>query len=262
MAQDQSPLSDPRNAGSTPFRAGKTKVLPTLAPNEIHIWRVGGDARKVNDLSGFDILAPAERTRASQFISEADRAHFIERRAALRMVLAGYLAIAPQDIAFAVNEFGKPSVLASKASDDLAFNTSHSRGFALIAVGRSIQIGIDVERLRPGVELEAIAARFFTANEAGALAALPSHDRVEGFFNAWTRKEAVVKALGRGLSIPLDSFEVSLRPREPPAILRWNIPGAPPQSWRIHHIEPALGYVGAVVVDRDPSTCRYLTWPI
>ena len=75
-------------------------------------------------------------------------------------------------------------------------------------------------------------------------------DRVRGFFNAWTRKEAIVKALGRGLSIPLDSFEVALRPDEPPAVLDWNVPGAAAGRWQLHHLEPRRGYVGALAFSR------------
>ena len=246
---------------STVFRGGTPKAFPTLAKDEVHVWRVGGHARDACDPKSLAILAREERARASQFKAEVDRARFIERRAALRMILSEYLAVAPQHISFSVNQFGKPSVLASKVSGALSFNTTHSEGLALIAVGRSTQIGIDVERLRSGVECEAIAAGFFASSEAAALAALPPRDRVEGFFNAWTRKEAVVKALGRGLSIPLDSFEVSLRPGEPPAVLRWNIPDTAPEAWRIHHLEPAPGYVGALVVDREATVYPCRRWP-
>jgi 4'-phosphopantetheinyl transferase len=237
------------------------QALPTLGRDEIHIWIVPVTARDPADVNGIETLAPIERARASRFRSEADRACFLQRRAALRMILAGYLGLAPQDVAFAVNEFGKPSVIAPEGSAGLSFNTSHSGTVAAIAITRLGRIGIDVERLRHLSEAESIAARFFTANEAAALAALSPEDRVEGFFNAWTRKEAVVKALGGGLSIRLDSFEVSLRPREPPAILRWDIPDADPQRWTLHPLEPAAGYIGALAVDREGSVCQCWKWP-
>lgn len=246
---------------STVFCGGTPRAFPTLAKDEIHVWSVGGYARDVCDPNSLPILASGERARASQFKAEVDRARFIERRVALRMILAEYLAVAPQHITFSVNRFGKPSVVAPKTADALSFNTTHSEGLALIAVGRSTQIGIDVERLRSDVEYEAIAARFFASNEAAALAALPPRDRIEGFFNAWTRKEAVVKALGRGLSIQLDSFEVSLRPGDPPVALRWNIPDTAPEAWRMHHLEPAPGYVGALVVDREATIYPCRRWP-
>jgi 4'-phosphopantetheinyl transferase len=255
------PLSVMHNARSTVLHATGPAVLPALGNDEIQIWIVEVGAPDVDNARHAEILAPAERTRAARFRSESDRDCFIQRRAALRMILAGYLGVAPRDVAFTANEFGKPSVVAPPASAGLSFNASHSGTVAAIAVARAGRIGIDVERLRPMADAASIAARFFAAAEAAALAALEPHDRVEGFFNAWTRKEAVVKAVGRGLLIPLDAFEVSLRPREPPAILRWDIPDAAPRQWRIHHIEPAAGYVGALVVDRAANVSLCRRWP-
>jgi 4'-phosphopantetheinyl transferase len=250
-----------RNTGTTFLRAAGPSALPDLRQDEIHVWMVAVTTRDVEDVEGIETLAPDERVRASRFRSEVDRTCFVQRRAALRMIVAGYLRVAPRDVAFTVSEFGKPSVSAPRAFAGLSFNASHSGTVAVIAVARAGRIGIDVERLRPLVDAESIATRFFSAGEAAALAALHPRDRVKGFFNAWTRKEAVVKALGGGLSIPLDSFEVSLRPHEPPEILRWDIPGAAPRRWRLHHIEPAVGYVGALAVDRDASVCQCGRWP-
>ena len=230
-----------------------------LGQNEIHVWVVEVDTQDAEKASNVDILALTESARASRFRSEADRVRFVQRRAALRRILAGYLEVAPQDVAFTVNEFGKPSV-APEASAGVFFNASHSENVAMIAVGRSDRIGIDVERLRPLPEAESIASRFFAEGEAAELAALHPRDRVVGFFNAWTRKEAVVKALGGGLSIPLHSFEVSLRPQEPPEILRWDVPGAGLQRWRIHHIEPVAGYIAAVAADREASILHCSKW--
>lgn len=237
------------------------QALPILRRDEIHVWIVPVIARGPADVNGIEALAPTERVRASLFRSEVDGACFMERRAALRTILARYLEIAPRDVEFTVDEFGKPSVIVPDGSAELSFNASHSGTVAAIAITRLGRIGIDIERLRPLPEAESIAARFFTANEAVALAALSSEDRVNGFFNAWTRKEAVVKALGAGLSIRLDSFEVSLRPREPPAILRSDIPDADPKRWTLHQLEPAAGYVGALAVDREVSVCQCSRWP-
>ena len=249
-----------RNSGAGHV-AGHDRIdVPRLADDEIHVWTVGIDGQVNGDAASVGILAPAERARASRFRSGMDAACFIQRRTALRKILGAYLGVAPQDVVFALNEFGKPSVAAPQTGLDLSFNTSHSDGLALITVSRSIQIGVDLERLRK-VEGPAIAARFFAANEAASLAGLGADDQVEGFFNAWTRKEAIVKALGRGLFIPLDSFEVSLRPREPVAILRWNIPGAAAEEWRICDLKPTAGYVGALAWNSRAMTYRCLRWP-
>jgi 4'-phosphopantetheinyl transferase len=236
-------------------------VVPALGPGELHVWVVEIDTPDAEDAGHAEILAPAERVRASSFKSPADRAGFVQRRAALRMLLAGYLGVAPRDVTFTVNSFGKPSVIAPHASAGLSFNSSHSGTVAVIAVSRSGRLGIDVEQLRPLADADGIAARFFNAGETATLAMLQPHDCVAGFFNAWTRKEAVIKAVGRGLSIPLDSFAVSLRPGEPPQILHWNIPGEAACGWRIHHIEPVAGYVGALVIDREARVGACRRWP-
>jgi 4'-phosphopantetheinyl transferase len=240
--------------------SGERAVPPSLAHGEIHVWTVAIDERMDATAESMETLAPTERIRASRFRHEVDAARFVHRRRALRDILGGYLGTAPQDVAFAANEFGKPSVLPSAACADLSFNASHSAAIALVGVSRSVRIGIDVELLRPDVECLAIATRFFGAGEIAALAALGADDRVAGFFNAWTRKEAVVKAIGGGLSIPLDSFEVSLRPREPASILRWDIPGGEAHRWRLHHLEPATGYLGALAVDDATRGCRFFDW--
>jgi 4'-phosphopantetheinyl transferase len=218
---------------------------------EMHLWVVRINERESCDIERAKLLSTAEVERAARYESNLHRACFLQRRTAQRIVLAAYLDISPQDVVYETNEFGKPSVRFGQGSTELSFNASHSGTIALIAIVRSGRIGVDVERLRPSAEDEAVATRFFTTREAAKLAALSAEDRITGFFNAWTRKEALVKALGRGLSIPLDSFEVSLRPDEPPAILRWNVPSAAPVRWRMHHLEPAPGYVAAVVFENE-----------
>ena len=234
---------------------------PVLGPNEIHVWTVDLDLPASTDGSDpAEILTTAERAQAEQLAAEIDAIRFLRRRAALRTILGAYLAVRGRDIVFAVNAYGKPSVLAPKTAAALTFNASHAASLALIAVGRSLRIGVDVERLRPDIDDEGVAERFFGAKELAELAALEPADRIAGFFNAWTRKEAVVKALGKGLSVPLDSFEVSLRPGEPPAILRWSAAAGAAKGWRLHHLEPAPGYVGALAVDSATARCQCRKW--
>lgn len=226
----------------------------------MHVWLVALAAE--TRAEAVEMLAPSERDRAARFATDTARNNFIQRRCALREILAGYLGIEPRDLAFSTNAFGKPSLIAPSAGATLSFNASHSGTIAAIAVATSGRIGIDVEQLRPLVDAEQIAARFFAAGESATLAALRPRDRVEGFFNAWTRKEAVVKALGAGLSIPLDAFEVSLRPSEPPAILRWDIAGEDASGWRLRHFDAVADHVVALAVDFDATACHCRRWPI
>ena len=233
----------------------------TLDQNEVHVWTVALDASGDADApDAAQTLTATERAHAARLGSGEETARYVRRRAALRTILGGYLRAPPRDIVFSVNAHGKPSVLAPKTSAALAFNTSRSGAIGLVAVGRSLRIGVDVERIRSDVDAEAVARQFFAASEQAQLDALDPPERIAGFFNAWTRKEAVAKALGKGLAMPRESFEVSVRPGEPAAILRWNVPGGAPGRWRLHHLAPADGYVGALAVDSATAGCRCLQW--
>jgi 4'-phosphopantetheinyl transferase len=121
---------------------------------------------------------------------------------------------------------GKPALSRRFANSDLRFNVSHSEDVAVYAFSRGREIGVDVEAVRELRDADDIAVRFFSRRENEAYLALDPRDRLLGFFNCWTRKEAFIKALGDGLYYPLDCFDVSLAPDEPARILRVeNTPG-------------------------------------
>ena len=150
------------------------------------------------------ILDTEERARADRFRFERDYRRFVARRAFLRRVLAGYTGVAPAALRYRRSANGKPEL---QDVDGLAFSTSHAAGLAAVAVATHANVGIDVERLRPMPDALDIARRFFTGSEVDHLRAVPAARRSDAFLRLWTRKEAYVKALGRGLSMPLDGFE-------------------------------------------------------
>jgi 4'-phosphopantetheinyl transferase len=228
-------------AGAVLFAQAECGSHHTLGENEIHVWAVALDPSQAAPECEA-LLDAAERDRAARFKSHADRARFVGRRAALRALVAAYTGAAPRAIALEQNAHGKPALSASA----LALNTSHCDAIALIALGRCEAIGVDVERLRAHDYDEAVAEHVFTRSERASLADLEPADRVQRFFTFWTCKEAVVKALGRGLSVPLDSFEIALRPGERPEIGRWDVPGAVAKRLQLCCFEPASGYVGAL----------------
>jgi 4'-phosphopantetheinyl transferase len=158
------------------------------------------------------------------------------------MVLARYVSAPPGDLQFTYNDWGKPEL----AGKDLQFNVAHSGGIALLAVTRAGVVGIDIERIRPNVTDDRIAERFFAPEEVEALRALEPSDRHEAFFRCWTRKEAFVKARGRGLSLALDRFVVSLAPHEAPALLQTKDEPAEAAEWSLHNLDPCMGYVAAL----------------
>jgi 4'-phosphopantetheinyl transferase len=238
--------------------AASVSFAPELGLAEIHIWRA--DLTNRPEPSALKVLSPAELEAAARYRSELARASFVHRRAALRRILGGYTRIAPREIEFATNLFGKPELAGDAAGAGISFSTSHSGSVALIAVGRTPALGIDIERLRDDIEPECIATQFFCDREAAAIAALPAPERRAAFFSLWTRKEAVVKALGGGLSIPLDAFEVSVNPAAPPTLVECSLDARWVDELTIHDLSPASGYVGALVTRSDASMIRSWIW--
>jgi 4'-phosphopantetheinyl transferase len=153
---------------------------------------------------------------------------------------------------------GKPYLAAKFNPGDLRFNLAHSNELAVYAFALGREIGIDVEHVHALPDAEQIAARFFSAQENVVLRMLPEGQRLEAFFNCWTRKEAYIKAIGEGLSHPLDQFQVSLSPEEPTRLL--NVEGSPEEvtRWSIAPWVPAAGYVAALVV--EGSGCHLECW--
>lgn len=200
------------------------------------------------------LLDEAERARASRFVRPEDHARYVASHAALRVILARHLACDPTEIRFASGPGGKPQ-LAGAARGVFAFNLSHSGDRALIGVTDGSAIGVDVEAIRPISDTLRIARSHFAADEAAALQSLPSEAVDQAFFALWTRKEAVVKALGVGLALPLDRFSVTLPP-SPPRLLR----GAQGGAWTLSAVDAGPGYAATVAVRAADMTvaCRSL----
>jgi len=192
-------------------------------------------------------LDAGERERAARFRFERDCNRFIARRGQLREILARDLGIAPGAVRLTAGDHGKPVLL---DDPDLRFNLSHSNGRALVATARGRAIGCDIEWRNPELACPKVAERLFAPAEYAALTALPPHQWVAGFFNCWTRKEAYVKALGLGLSYPLDAFTVSVSPDE---LARFT---SDEQGWTLTSFEPAPGYQAALVTWAGASPAR------
>lgn len=177
----------------------------TIADGEVHVWCVGlaQDHGVADDLV---LLDETERARADRFRFDSDRARYIGHHAFTRRILAGYLGVAPDEAVISAATTGKPSV---ESATGIEFNTSRSGGWSVVAVAGGVGVGVDVERIRPIADALAVADGTFTPRERRALHAAPEHRRDEAFLELWTRKEAVVKAFGLGLSAALDSFDVA-----------------------------------------------------
>jgi 4'-phosphopantetheinyl transferase len=221
----------------------------SLSDRDVHVWRASLDQSPdcVDQLA--QALSPDEQMRAERFYFDRDRKRFMVARGLLRTILSYYLGVEPSQLQFCYGSHGKPALAEAFDESRIRFNLSHSQGLALYAVTRDREIGIDLEQIRSMPKAEQLAERFFSAPEYEILRTLPMHLKEEAFFNAWTRKEAYLKASGKGLAQSLEQIEVSLEPGESAKLL--SIAGSPQKAsaWSIQELLPASGYVGAVVVE-------------
>jgi len=225
-----------------------------LHSHQVDIWRVFLDPR-VDSVRLFESsLSADESQRAASFHFAADRDRFIIAHGCLRDILARYLHCEPGQLSFFAGEYGKPA-LGDKKID---FNISHSGDYALIAIAHERRVGIDVESVRQDIEFENIADRYFSPKEVSELMVFPPEQRATAFFNCWTRKEAYIKAHGLGLSLALDSFDVSL---DEPAILRTTRPDPSEAArWTLLSLDIDSDYAGALAVEGRGLEFRYWDW--
>ena len=241
---------------STPADWSKPPTALWLAPSEVHLWSVSLE-QDPESLAAYErLLAPDERERAARFRFDRDRDRYVVARAVLRVLLGRYLGEAPAALRFEYGPQGKPAL----PGTPLHFNLAHAGAVAVYAVTRLAPLGVDVERVAPMDDLELVAESHFADEERRALRALPAQLRTRAFFDCWTRKEAFIKALGGGLSIPLADFAVELRPAAPPA-LRWVLgdPGAPAR-WTLHAFEPVAEHVAALAIEAREPAIRSWRW--
>ena len=216
---------------------------PNLPPNEVHTWCVRLDVRQDVFEDLYATLSEDERDRSARLQFDRDRRRFVVAHGALRELLGRTVGTRPGDLRFVVNRFGKPA-LGPEIALRLRFNLSHSADLALVAIAADADVGVDVERVRPGVDYAEIARRFFSAEEVDELNRVPGHLHAESFLGCWTMKEAFMKARGEGFAIPPASFSVLHLDR----------------GWSLHALHPAPGYVGALVVEGPGRRLRQHHW--
>lgn len=156
----------------------------------------------------YRVLSRDERERADRFHSLRDARLFVAIHGALRYILAHYLGLSPDTLSFAQLPGGKP-FLTSRPPCELHFNISHSRNLGAIAVAMHYMVGVDIECLLPLSDFQKLADHCFHPEEARAIRVRGPVSRLRRFYAIWTRKEAVVKALGEGFLRPFNSFMVS-----------------------------------------------------
>lgn len=233
---------------------GKERI-GILAIGSVDCWFFETDRFVADEL--LTVLSADECERAAHFVFKRDRTDFIICRAVLRHLLSAYLNAQPAFLRFKYGPAGKPS-LSCDSDVDLSFNLAHSHGMGLIGVSKSAQLGIDIERVRPLPDIAALVASHFAAQEREAFAALPADHQLRAFYAGWTRKEAVLKATGEGLTRSPCSFAVTLAPGEAPALLLTNQKIAQ-EEWTIADISPDSALTAAVAIRRRNARVRTAT---
>ena len=231
-----------------------------LPREEVHVWQVPLELHERDTCKLAVLLSQDERARAARFKRIPDRDAFVICRGALRLIVSWYIGEEPGKVCFEHGPWGKP-MLAGVGAGALQFSVSHSHAAGIVAFARGRDVGIDVELIQPLPDADAIAERFFSRSEVDQLKQLPADLRLEGFFRCWTRKEAFVKATGKGLSLPLDQFSVSLAPDEPAVLVDvlWDPEDA--GRWRVHDVPVGRrtqgDYAGALVAQGHDWHVRY-----
>jgi 4'-phosphopantetheinyl transferase len=224
----------------------KPPAVLALEGDEVHVWRVDVRSACTRRDVLWSFLDGEERGKAADFLFEGDRERFIVSRGVLRALLGRYLRRDPGSLGFDYNPYGKPHLAGDLG---IRFNTSHSHDLVLLTFARDREVGVDIERVRADLGLKGIAASCFAPRELATLQSLRSDLRERAFFACWTRKEALAKAEGKGLALPLRRFEVALTSGEPAILL--DTKGGPPEptKWTLQEIDPDPDYVAALAIE-------------
>ena len=234
--------------GTTRCVARLWRLDSKLTDRLIHVWPVPTKASNDTLELYRQFLSPDEQERAGRFRFDHLVRRFVLARGALRLLLGRYMNISPASIQFRYGAKGKPRL---EAGGDLRFNASHSEDLAVFAFTVGCEIGVDVEHIHSLPDMQAIATRFFCAEEAAELMSLPEHQRQRAFFLCWTRKEAYIKATGDGLSAPLDDFRITLNPADGARFVHISRDAGAAVRWMLHNLEIAEDFAAALAY-RDP----------
>lgn len=236
----------------------RAPVNLVLSANNVHVWytRLEQPLALVERLH--DSLVDDERTRAARFVFDRDRRNFIVARGVLRDILGAYLNCAPRDIQIIYGRAGKPSLTFSNPVS-LEFNLSHSHGLAIYALAQR-QVGIDVEFIRPLADRDRIVAQNFSPPERAVFATLSSRKKDVAFYHTWTRKEAFIKAIGDGLTYPLDQFSVLFDADAPAGFI--SVAHSPQEDarWWVSSFVPEPNYIAACATSGAPMHISFWSW--
>jgi 4'-phosphopantetheinyl transferase len=227
-----------------------------LGANEIHVWAATLSAPPDLLQKFSDTLTPEEKERANRFKFDKHRNRFIAGRGTLRAILAQSLSANASRLRFNYLENGKPVLADEFANSGIHFNLAHTEDLALVAVTRIGLLGVDVECVRPIKNVDELVARFFSPRENQLFQKVSEAEKPAAFFNLWTRKEALLKATGEGITRSLSLVEVSFLPGKPARLLAISGDERRAAEWNLREMVPAVGYTAAVAVKAETSNIQ------
>ncbi len=231
-----------------------------LCHDDVHVWCLSLTQPRSTVRKLERILSSDEQLRSRRFIFKRDRIRFIVARGALRTILSVYVTVDARQLSFEYGAWGKPALVHQASPGSIKFNVSHSYGLALCAVAQGRDVGVDLECVRELRRAEPIVRRYFSTKERILLDAHPESEKLAAFFRHWTRKEAYVKATGRGIEV-LERIDIPLSSGMPvgPVEIRNHLDQT---RWSIHELVPGRGYVATLVVAGACRRVSYWRWPI
>src|SRR5688500_8563942 len=221
-------------------------TFPAIESGIAYVWRIRlGDRRDANALRG--LLSDDERTRADSFDTDDRRMRYTAAHAWKRRILSHYVGIEPRALEFSADALGKPSLSGRAAAAGLHFNLSRSGDIALVALSCDGPIGVDVERWKRDTDYLHVAEQYFSVAEYDSLRSLADDSALlmVGFFAAWTRKEAYLKATGHGIARGLRHFDVTIIPGVPARLSTDRLDSNATREWALHAITLDAGYSAA-----------------
>jgi 4'-phosphopantetheinyl transferase len=223
-----------------------------LAPAQIHLWQYAigqpGNARHLN--RAMSLLSDPEKTKCAAFHFDQHRAEYALSHAMLRLALSEYAPAKPERWQFSTGEWGKPEISNPVLDTPLWFNLSHADGLVTCVAGRIRQLGVDVENMNRTTSWDELAQRFFAPVEYEYLRSVPPPLQRDAFFRIWTLKEAYIKAKGKGLSIPLDSFHFHFAPQNPADVTLEVNGESDPGRWSFFEFQPGVDHRISVCAER------------
>ncbi len=240
----------------------KLDVNYTLTDNEVHTYEI--PLTTGEDLLHYlysNILIDLERKRSNQYVYSVHRNKYILRRAALRILIGTYTRTQPKNVNIQYNRYGKPLLPPSDHERYCQFNLSFSEQKTLIAFTLGRRVGVDIQHHTSNIEYESIAKTMFAAQEYLAISSLPINLRSIAFYNCWTQKEAYIKAIGTGLSTPLNQFVVNLQTNRAGILAHETQPNEP-FNWSLRYIDIPGNYSACLAVEGHHWTLqhRQLNW--